>query len=53
VTIAAGIASAVIAVAVRGDTTKESNETFKVVLSSPVGASLGRASATATIHNDD
>jgi hypothetical protein len=53
ITIPAGTASAVISVSVRGDTTKESSETFKVTLSAPVGAALGRSAATATIHNDD
>jgi hypothetical protein len=53
ITIPAGRVSAIIAVSVRGDTTRESNEAFKVSLSTPTGASLGRSSATATIYNDD
>ncbi|HVJ95954.1 MAG TPA: Calx-beta domain-containing protein, partial [Acidimicrobiia bacterium] len=53
ITIPAGTASAVISVSVQGDTTRESSETFKVTLSAPVGAALGRSAATATIHNDD
>lgn len=35
------------------DTASESPETFTVNLSGPVGAKLGRASATGTITNDD
>ena len=35
------------------DTVHEGDETFTVVLSSPVGASLQRATGTATILNDD
>lgn len=40
-------------VTVKGDRTIEPNETFFVNLSSPVGATIGRASATFTILNDD
>jgi hypothetical protein len=36
-----------------GDLNNEPNQTFMVVLSSPVGASIVRATATATIVNDD
>ena len=53
VTIPAGYGSVIVAVAVRGDTSKELNETFRVTLSQATGASLGRSSAIATIHNDD
>jgi serralysin len=53
VTIPAGQTSAVVTVGVRGDATSEANETFTVTLSSPVGATLGTATATATIQNDD
>jgi hypothetical protein len=53
ITIPAGSVSAIISVPVRGDTTKESSEGFKVTLSTPTGAALGRSSATATIINDD
>ena len=38
---------------VRGDTTVEENETFRVELSSPNGLTLARTSATGTIRNDD
>lgn len=38
---------------VTGDTTAEPNETFTVTLSSPTNATLGTATATATIQNDD
>lgn len=53
-TIAAGKTSAVVKVLVAGDTTVEANETFAVTLSAPsTGVTLGTASATATIRNDD
>ena len=42
-----------IAVKVTGDTTVEPTETFTVALSNPSGATLSRATATATITNDD
>ena len=42
-----------ITVHVNGDTNAEPNETFSIVLSSPVHAQLGRAVATGTITNDD
>lgn len=45
--------NATIAVAVRGDTVKEPDETFFVVLSSPLNAVIQRAQATGTILNDD
>src|SRR5262249_56831003 len=35
------------------DTIKEGNEQFSLVLSSPVGATIGRATAIATIIDDD
>ncbi|MGI8808137.1 MAG: beta strand repeat-containing protein [Acidimicrobiales bacterium] len=40
-------------VTVNGDTTTEANETFQVVLTSPVGASLGDGSGLGRITNDD
>ena len=53
-TIAAGQTSTTIQVLVAGDTTVETNETFAVTLSGPsAGMTLGTASSTATIHNDD
>ncbi len=51
---AVGETSKTISVPVLGDTTAETDETFTLTLSSPVGASLGgTASTTATITNDD
>lgn len=53
-TIAAGQTSAKVTVQVVGDTTVESDETFAVTLSAPsTGLTLGTASVTATIRNDD
>jgi len=40
-------------VAVTGDTVNESNETFTVTLSNPVNATIGEATATGTITDDD
>jgi len=48
-----GQTSKTISVYVRGDATVEADETFGVRLSGAVGATLGRAEATATILNDD
>jgi Ca2+-binding RTX toxin-like protein len=54
VTFAAGQTSRTITVNVAGDTTVEANEAFTVTLSNPsTGASLGTATATSTILNDD
>jgi len=50
---AAGEASKQIAVQVKGDTAIESDETFFVKLSSPVGATLGDDTGLGTIVNDD
>lgn len=52
-TIGAGKSQATVTVTVKGDTAFESDETFRVTLSSPVGCTLGRAVATGTILNDD
>jgi hypothetical protein len=52
-TYAVGQTTRQLIVTVTGDTTTESNETFNVTLSSPVGASLGTATAVGTIANDD
>jgi hypothetical protein len=52
-TFAAGQTTRQLIVTLTGDTTTESNETFNVTLSSPVGASLGTATAVGTISNDD
>ncbi|MGO4549713.1 Calx-beta domain-containing protein [Lysobacter sp. 2RAF19] len=40
-------------VLLNGDRTREANETFQVVLSNAVGASIADASATGTVSNDD
>ena len=50
---AAGQATATITVNVAGDTTVEPDETFSVQLSGAMGATLGTASASSTILNDD
>ena len=42
-----------VSVTVKGDTTVETDETFSVQLSNPVGADLAQASGTGTIENDD
>ena len=42
-----------LAVSVTGDTEIEPDETFRVTLQNPVGATLRRAVATGTIRNDD
>jgi len=53
VTIPAGSTSAIVAVPVTGDTAIEGNETFQVLVSNVVGASLADGTATGTIRNDD
>ena len=53
VTFAPGETTKNVTVGVLGDTRIEQDETFQLVLSSPVRATLGTASATATILNDD
>lgn len=50
---AAGETSKTVTVAVLGDTTVEGDESFRLALSNPVGATLARAGASATIRNDD
>ena len=52
-TFAPGVVSQQINVAVTGDTTVEPSETLTVALSNPSGASLGTATSTGTISNDD
>jgi hypothetical protein len=49
----AGETQKAIPIAVAGDTTIEQDETFTVTLANPVNAKLAKASATATIRNDD
>ncbi|MEY4906724.1 MAG: hypothetical protein RL260_442 [Pseudomonadota bacterium] len=53
VSFAAGETSKTIAVNVVGDTLVEGDETFYVQLFSPVNATLGNATASSTILNDD
>ncbi|HYD68571.1 Calx-beta domain-containing protein [Azospirillum sp.] len=53
VTFAAGEASKTITVAVAGDNKKEPDEGFTLTLSNASGATIGNASATGTILNDD
>jgi hypothetical protein len=54
VSFAAGETSKIISIAVTGDTTVEFDEGFKVTLSDPSsGLTLGVATATGTIQNDD
>ena len=52
-TIPAGVGHATVSVPLIDDAVAESAETFGLVLSSPVGATLAKASATATITDDD
>jgi hypothetical protein len=52
-TFAPGVTTNFVQVTVNGDTTFETSETFALTLSSPVGATLARATATGTIVNDD
>ncbi|MCB0923928.1 MAG: cellulase family glycosylhydrolase [Mycobacterium sp.] len=52
-TFAPGVTAQTVAVAVTGDTAVEPDETFTVALANPSGATLSRATATATIKNDD
>ena len=53
VTFAPGATKAEVSVAVIGDATTESSETFSLVLSSPQGATLAQATAVGTILDDD
>ena len=52
-TFAPGATSQTVAVPIVGDTTPEPEEVFSFALSGASGASLGRASASGTIVNDD
>lgn len=52
-TFAPGETSKTISVAITGDTTPESDEKFTLTLSNPSGGTLGNASTTAMIMNDD
>jgi F420-dependent methylenetetrahydromethanopterin dehydrogenase len=53
VSFASGETSKLVTINVVGDTTIELNETFSVALTNPVGATLGTATATGTVVNDD
>ena len=53
VTFAPGVTKAEVSVAVIGDATTESSETFSLVLSAPQGATLAQATAVGTILDDD
>ncbi|MFT8247390.1 Calx-beta domain-containing protein, partial [Roseomonas sp. BN140053] len=52
-TFAPGQTTASVAVNLLGDTMYEPDETFRLVLSTPTGATLARAEAVGTIRNDD
>jgi hypothetical protein len=52
-TIAAGSATASVAITVNGDTLDEDDETFGISLTNPVNATIGDGSGTATIADDD
>lgn len=52
-TFSVGQMSKDILIQVKGDTAIESNETLKVILSKPVGATITTSTATGTIRNDD
>jgi hypothetical protein len=53
ITFADGQATATVVVLVNGDTTLEKNQTFKLALSAPVGATIADPAGLATIVNDD
>jgi len=53
VTIPGGDTSATVDITIMGDTDVENDETFNLVLSEPVNAKLGTATATGSILNDD
>jgi len=53
ITFAPGETSKTVSVAVSGDTMVEQDETLSIKLSVPTGATLGAATATGTIINDD
>ena len=52
-TFAANVTSKTVSVATTDDTADEEDETFTLTLSSPVNATLGDATATGTIEDDD
>ena len=53
VTFAPGTTSQMIHVDIKGDSVAEADETFTVLLSSPVGATIAHGSGIGTITNDD
>lgn len=53
VTIAQGATTGSLPVTINGDTTVEPNETFTVTISNATNATVGTATATGTIQNDD
>ncbi|MFO0819940.1 MAG: Calx-beta domain-containing protein [Pirellulales bacterium] len=53
VNFAAGQTSATVTISVVADSTKESNETFRVSLSNAVGAAISTSTANGSIVNDD
>ena len=53
VTFAPGTTSQMIHVDIKGDSVAEADETFTVMLSSPVGATIADGSGTGSITNDD
>jgi hypothetical protein len=53
VTFARGASQATVSVAIKGDAAVEADETLRITLSSPNRCTLGRATATGTIVNDD
>ena len=53
VTIPAGSTAVTVTVPVTGETAIEGNETFKVMVSNVVGATVSDGAATGTIRNDD
>ena len=52
-TFAPGVTTQTVTVFVTGDTATEADETFRVVLASPVSATIAAGSGTGTITNDD
>jgi hypothetical protein len=52
-TLLAGHTSTTISVEIIGDKTKENDEDFFVTISNPSGASLGNATSTVTVQDDD
>jgi chitinase len=49
----AGVTSRTLAVPVVGDTVREADETFSVLLSLPTNAGIGDGTGVGTVRNDD